>query len=64
MTIVERWIALGKVTTLMGAAALGAGQRADRDQPHQRMRVLGQLLEAGAVALQAGMAPEGLAARG
>src|ERR1700722_2802349 len=61
---VERGIELWVVRALVGAAALGARERAEREQPGQRMGVVEQALEAVGGADDAGVPPQRLARRG
>jgi len=49
VTGVDAGVELGTVDALVRSAALGAGERAERYQPHQRMLVVRQVAQAGAV---------------
>ena len=59
---VEPRVTVGKVAPLVRAAALGSGERATRYEAHERMRIAGQLLQPRAVALEARVSPQRLAA--
>ena len=61
MPAVEKRRSLREVAALVGPATLLAGERSGGDEPHQRVLVTGEGEQPLAVALQAGVAPQGRA---
>src|SRR5581483_5733672 len=62
VTVVETRIARGEVASQVGATALGAGERRSGDQANLRTRIVEQGSQTVAVALEAGLVPQSLAA--